>query len=370
MMTSSLPDARTFLARYWQKKPLFARGALPRFANVLARAQIFELACRDDVESRLVTGARKSWRVEHGPFRRRDLMHLPPREWTLLVNGIESVLPCARELQQAFDFIPYARHDDVMVSYAAPGGSVGPHFDSYDVALVQGAGTRRWQISAQRDLELVPGAPLKILRRFRAQREWTVEAGDVLYLPPRYAHHGIALDDCITWSVGFRAPGRQEIIERFLDFLRDQPRADQIYRDPWLKPQRRAAAIGPDMLHKMETMLASLKWTAADIERCVGEYLTEPRAGAVFRCARRISAPRLAALAHARGVRLALPTRMLTSGKKIFINSETVVAPAASVAALHRLADTRELPALTRINAATRALLYEWYRAGYIELGS
>ena len=371
-MTDNLPenvaDARAFLAEFWQKKPLFARGALPACAGALDRARMLELACRDDVESRLVTGARKSWRVERGPFRKRDLLRLPRRDWTLLVNGLESVLPAARALQEAFAFIPYARHDDVMASYAAPGGSVGPHFDSYDVFLVQGSGERRWELGAQRNLDLIPGAPLKILRRFRPQRAYTAQPGDVLYLPPRYAHHGVALDECITWSVGFRAPGRREITERFLDFLRDEPRAEQAYRDPQLRPQRRPAAIGQDMLQKIRTMVNSIQWSDADVARCLGEYLTEPRAGVVFRRARRVSAQRFAELAHARGVRLALPTRMLTSGAQIFVNSETTRVAAGSAPVLHRLADERSLPARTRTNTATRALLYEWYRSGYIEV--
>jgi 50S ribosomal protein L16 3-hydroxylase len=366
-MTDTLPGARKFLAQFWQKKPSFSRGALRHFADALDRTRMFELAGRDDIESRLVTGARTSWQVERGPFRRRDLARLPPRNWTLLVNGLEAVLPRARELQQAFRFVPYARHDDVMASYAAPGGSVGPHFDSYDVFLVQGTGQRRWQIGAQRDLGLIANAPLKILRRFRAQREWIVDAGDVLYLPPRYAHHGVAIDECVTWSVGFRAPGRREITGRFLEFLSDQERADSNYRDPNLKPQRRAAGISKDMLRQVKSMLESIRWTDADIERCLGEYLTEPRAGIVFQRARALSAQAFARRLDACGVRLALPTRMLTSRDQIFINSETACAPPGGRTILGRLADDRCLPAATRLNAPTRDLLYEWYRAGYVE---
>ncbi len=368
-MTDTLPGARKFLAQFWQKKPSFTRGALRQFADALDRARIFELACRDDVESRLVTGTRTSWEVERGPFRRRDLGRLPPRNWTLLVNGLETVLPRARALQQSFSFIPYARHDDVMASYAAPGGSVGPHFDSYDVFLVQGAGQRRWQIGAQRDLGLIADAPLKILRRFRPQREWIVDTGDVLYLPPRYAHHGVAIDECITWSVGFRAPGQREMADRFLTFLSDQERADSSYRDPGLKPQRHSAAIGKDMLRQIKTMLESIRWTDADIERCVGEYLTEPRAGVVFQRARHISAHAFNRRLHVHGVRLALPTRLLTSGDKVFINSETILAPPLTRLVLGQLADDRCLPAGLRIDASTRTVLYEWYRAGYIEAG-
>ncbi len=368
-MMDTLPGARKFLAQFWQKNPSFTRGALRQFADALDRARMFELACRDDVESRLVTGARASWEVERGPFRRRDLARLPPRNWTLLVNGLDAVLPRARALQQSFSFIPYARHDDVMASYAAPGGSVGPHFDSYDVFLVQGAGQRRWQISAQRDLDLIADAPLKILRRFRPQREWIVNAGDVLYLPPRYAHHGVAIDECITWSVGFRAPGRREMTNRFLDFLSDQERADDSYRDPGLKPQRHSAAIGKNMLRQIKTMLESIHWTDADIERCLGEYLTEPRAGVVFKRARHLSAQAFAKRLDVRGVRLALPTRMLTSGVQVFINSETIMAPPAARHVLGQLADDRCLPAGMRLNASTRHVLYEWYGAGYIEAG-
>jgi 50S ribosomal protein L16 3-hydroxylase len=144
---------------------------------------------------------------------------------------------------------------------------------------------------------------------------------------------------------------------------------DETYRDPQLKPQRRAGAIGRDMLGKIKTMVGSLRWTDADVERCLGEYLTEPRRGVVFERTRRVSAPRFAQLVHTRGMRLALPTRMLTSGRQVFINGETARAPAASARALRRLADTRRLPAGPRLNTATRGLLYEWYRAGYIEFG-
>jgi 50S ribosomal protein L16 3-hydroxylase len=368
-MINNLPDARRFLARFWQRKPLLARAALAQFAGVLNRARMLELACRDDVESRLVIGARRTWHVAHGPFRKRDFARLPPRNWTLLLNGLENVVAPARELQQTFGFIPYARHDDVMASYAAPGGSVGPHFDSYDVFLLQAAGARRWQISAQRDLDLMEGAPLRILRRFHPQRAWTLRAGDLLYLPPRIAHYGVAIDECITWSIGFRAPGRQDMAERFLDFLRDHLRVDGAYRDPGLKPQRHRAAIGTHMLQQVHAMVNSIRWTRADVERCLGEYLTEPRSQVVYGRSRRVSAARFAQLAAARGIQLALNTRMLTSGARVFINGESARVNAPARATLRALADERSLPPRTRTNTATRALLYGWYRAGYIEAG-
>src|SRR5688572_24329853 len=251
LMKHSALDARRFLREFWQKRPLVVRSAVPQVAALADRAGLTALACRDDVESRLVLGTGATWRVEHGPFRRRDLAKLPARNWTLLVNGVENFVPAARAVQQLFGFVSYARHDDVMISYAAPGGSVGPHFDSYDVFLLQAAGTRRWQVSAQHDLALVEDAPLKILRRFRPQREWTLRAGDLLYLPPRFAHHGIATNACVTWSIGCRAPTRQEMAARFLEFLQDNVHLSGEYRDAGLEGQRHPAAIGADMLRQM-----------------------------------------------------------------------------------------------------------------------
>ena len=369
-MNHNLPDAldaRRFLAGFWQKKPLLARAVLPPDAAI-DRARLVELACRDDVESRLVIGAGKTWRVEHGPFRRRDFARLPPRNWTLLVNGIENFAPEGRALQERFGFVPYARQDDVMVSYAVPGGSVGPHFDSYDVFLLQGAGARRWQIGNQRDLALVDGAPLKILRRFKPQRGWTVGAGDVLYLPPNYAHHGVAIGECITWSIGFRAPGRREMAARFLDYLQDHLQLDGGYHDPGLKPQRHRAAIGKPMLGKVRAMIEGIQWNETDVVLCLGEYLTEPRANIVFAHGRAVATDRFARLAAERGIRLALKSRMLYYGNQIFINGESVTAGASARRLLQRLADARALPPAMRADATTRAMLYEWYKAGYIEL--
>ncbi len=369
-MMRRLPlGARRFLREFWQRKPLLLRNALPQLAALADRASLIKLACRDDVESRLVFGAGKSWRVEHGPFRRSDFARLPARNWTLLVNGAENFVPAAREIQSLFSFVPYARHDDVMVSYAAPGGSVGPHFDSYDVFLLQGSGSRRWQISAQRDLALVDAAPLKILRRFRPRHAWTLCAGDLLYLPPRFAHHGVAADGCITWSVGCRAPSRQEMAARFLDFVQDHLQLDGSYRDPGLTPQRHPAAISTDMLRQVRAMVRAIHWDDADIARCLGEYLSEPRPNVVFDRARRLPAGLFARAAAQRGLRLDLKTRMLSRGRMIFINGETVTIDSAARALMQRLADRRELLPRAAIGKKALAPLYRWYCAGYIELG-
>jgi len=361
--------ARHFLNAFWQRKPMFARRALPQAGAAIDRAQLVALACRDDVESRLVVRSGAAWRVAQGPFRPRDFARLPLRGWTLLVNGVENFVPAARELQTAFGFVPYARHDDVMVSYAAPGGGVGPHFDSYDVFLLQGTGARRWQISAQRDLALVEGAPLKLLRRFRAQRTWTTQCGDLLYLPPDYAHHGVALSPCITWSVGFRAPQRNELVARILEDRHERMRPHGGYRDRGLAPQRHPAAISSSMLRRVRETVNSMHWDNADILRGLGEYLTEPPPRIVYERTGRASAAQFAHLARERGVRLDLKSRMLTRGRSVFINGESAEIAAGDIAPLRALADRRQLPPRSRLRKAALDLLYAWYRAGYIQLG-
>jgi 50S ribosomal protein L16 3-hydroxylase len=364
-------SASEFLRRHWQKKPLLVRDALPECAGIVQPDGLFELAGREDLESRLVLRSGTRWQVRHGPFARREFTKLPRQGWTLLVQGVDHALPAARALLERFSFIPYARLDDVMVSYAPPGGGVGPHFDSYDVFLLQGEGRRRWRVSRQRDLELVPGAPLRILRRFRPSREWMVQQGDLLYLPPRCAHDGIAVGDCITYSIGFRAPGAQELGARFLEFLQEQLRLDGIYSDPELQSQRRPARIADDMLRKVRDVLRRIHWNDADAMRFLGCYLTEPKASVLFaRPSRPLSESAFQARGARRGTRLALPSRMLFRGNTIFINGEVHTPGATAARRLARLADRRSLPPLPRLDRESARLLYQWYRAGYIKLNS
>jgi 50S ribosomal protein L16 3-hydroxylase len=362
--------AGEFLRRYWQKKPLLVRGALAERAGIVQPGTLFSLAGRDDLESRLVRREGRHWRVRHGPFDPRELRRLPRSGWTLLVQGVNHVLPAAQKLLDAFAFIPYARLDDLMVSYAPRGGGVGPHFDSYDVFLLQGEGRRRWRISRQRDLALVDGAPLKILRRFRPAREWELRSGDLLYLPPRCAHDGTALSDCITYSIGFRAPGAQELGARFLEFLQDELRLDGIYEDRGLRPARRPAWLDDDMVRKMRGMLRRIRWSDADVVRFLGCYLTEPKSHVRFtRPSRPLTEGAFAARAARCSVRLAAPTRMLFRDGTLFINGEAHAPAAPAARLLSRLADRRTLPPLARPDRETVHSLYQWYRAGYIDFG-
>lgn len=358
-----------FLQRYWQKQPLLVRGALPDFCGLLDRRQLFELARREDCESRLVvrTGG---WTVEHGPLSARRLRSLPARGWTLLVQGVERLVPAARQLLAQFCFLPHARLDDLMVSFAPPGGGVGPHYDSYDVFLLQGPGRRRWRVGRQADLALVENAPLKILRRFRPQGEAVLEAGDLLYLPPDIAHDGVAETDCFTYSIGFRAPRYDELKREFLAFLEESVHLEGIYQDPELRQARHPSLISEAMIRRVEARLAEIRWNRATVAEFLGRYLTEPKMAVRFDppAAEGGSGAFGRALA-ARGARLAPGTLMLMRGKRVYVNGEGFDVPADAGPALLTLADSRSLSARqARSSAALRTLLHRWYRDGYLEL--
>jgi 50S ribosomal protein L16 3-hydroxylase len=197
-----------FMQRHWQKKPLLIRQAIPGFQALLDRPALFDLAEQDEVESRLIQQTPKGWNMRNGPLARRALPAVKSPNWALLVQGVDQHVESVHALLQQFRFVPDARLDDLMISYATDGGGVGPHFDSYDVFLLQAHGRRRWRIGKQKDLTLVEGAPLKILQNFEPEEEFVLEPGDMLYLPPRYAHDGVAEGECMTYSIGFRAPKR------------------------------------------------------------------------------------------------------------------------------------------------------------------
>ena len=355
-----------FLRRYWQKRPLLIRQAIAGFQGLLSTRELFALAARDDVESRLVWRERSRWGLAQGPFRRADFRALPKRNWTLLVQGLNLHVVAADALLQRFAFIPYARLDDVMVSYAAPGGGVGPHFDSYDVFLLQGEGRRRWRIGRQRDLALKPGLPLKILARFRPEHEWLLGPGDMLYLPPAVAHDGIALDACSTYSIGFRAPSAQEVAIVFLDWLRDRVALDGRYADPGRRAARSPACIELALRAYAVATLRRLTWDERAVARFLGSYLTEPKPGVVFSPPGGGSGPgRFIRRAARRGLRLDSRTRLLYDERSLFINGDALAWPAHGRAALKRLADARRLAA-AEIDDRASTLLYRWYRDGFL----
>ena len=359
-----------FLRRHWQRAPWFGPGAWPAAAETISRRDLFALARREDVESRLVQRQDRRWTVAHGPFTARQLARLPARNWTLLVNGVDLHLPAMRALAERFRAIPYARHDDVMASFAAPGGGVGPHFDSYDVFLVQSSGRRRWRVSRQRDLALVPGAPLKILRRMGAGTTWTVGPGDVLYLPPQVAHAGIALDACITLSIGFRAPAVAELATRFLDFLHERFDGGAPYGDAGLRRTREPGRLPARLVDYAAGELGRLRWGRAEVAAFLGEYLSEPKPQTAFMPpARPLSRAAFTRAVAQRGLALDLKSRLLTTADRAFMNGETARLDILARPQIQQLADHRALRP-QRLTAAAIDVLHGWYREGYLKPGN
>jgi len=352
---------QVFLRRHWQKRPLLVRGALPGFRGVVGKSALFALASRDEVESRLVERRGKKWQVTHGPLPRARLGRTGARNWTLLVSGVNCYSEAAERLLRRFSFIPQARLDDVMVSYAAPGGGVGPHVDSYDVFLVQGAGKRLWRIARPRGFAIVPDMPLKQIAGFRAEEEVLLGPGDMLYLPPGWGHDGVALDECFTCSVGFRAPGGAELAAAFLDHLHEKGLPDAGYRDPGLRATRHPAKIGGEMTAFAEKALSRISWQKSDVRDFIGRYLSTPKPNVVFSPAKgKFSAGRL--------VELNPKTQMLYSGSRFFINGESFLPPRSQRAALAELADRRQAPGRLLARAGLQDLISEWQRAGYLHL--
>jgi len=357
-----------FLRDYWQKKPLLIRQAVPDFKGLLDPQALIALACRDDVQARLVTNQRGKWALRHEPFAETDFAGLSKKgKWTVLVQGVNHFLPQATELIQRFDFIPHARLDDLMVSYAPKGGGVGPHFDAYDVFLLQGHGHRRWQISTQADQTLIEGAPLRILKDFRVEQEWVLEPGDMLYLPPHCAHNGIAEDDCMTYSIGFRTPWYQELAEQFLVYLQDRIQIEGTYADPDLTLQKHPSEIGPAMLRQVGQAIRKIRWDDEDIANFLGCYLSEPKPHIFFEApARPLSAARFAEAVHKHGVVLDLKTQMLCQGNTLFINGDAEPVGKAAYRILRELADKRRLAPGSTLPEEAMGLLYRWYQDGYL----
>ena len=357
-----------FLRDYWQKKPLLIRQAVPGFKGLLDPQQLIDLACVADVQARLVTYQRKQWKLRHEPFEPSDFEGLSKKgKWSVLVQGVNHFLPKGAELARQFSFIPHARFDDLMVSYAPKGGGVGPHFDPYDVFLLQGLGHRRWQISTQKDRTLVEGAPLRLLKDFKVEQEWVLEAGDMLYLPPQCGHNGIAEDDCMTYSIGFRTPWYQELAEQFLVYLQDRIEIEGIYADPGLKAQKHPAEISADMLQQVGRAIRKVKWDDEDIANFLGCYLSEPKPHIFFDApARPLTEARFGQSLQKHGVMLDLKTQMLCHGNTIFINGDAHLVGMGCYRILRELADTRSLPASSKFTREATDLLYQWYLDGYL----
>lgn len=270
-----------FLRDYWQKKPLVIRQAFPGFQCPVDANELAGLACEEAVESRIVieNDHGNPWQLHNGPFSEERFSELPEQDWTLLVQGLDHWVPEVADLLEHFRFVPNWRLDDIMASYAPKGGSVGPHYDQYDVFLLQAQGHRRWAFGGHCDESSprVEGTPLRILSDWKGDEIVTLEPGDMLYLPPGIGHHGVAEDDCITLSVGFRAPTIDDVLTGFTDFLCSQSDAASHLNDPDLQVQDNPGAIAPDVIERLHSILMDKLSDKRQLSLWFGQYATAPK---------------------------------------------------------------------------------------------
>jgi len=273
-------DVATFLRDHWQQKPLLIRSPWDSWSNPIDPDELAGLACEPLVESRIITRRDHAWELEHGPVPETRFAAGERDPWTLLVQSVDHHLPEVAALIEPFRFVPDWRIDDVMVSYAVDGGGVGAHFDHYDVFLVQGLGRRRWEVGAlcDDDTPLLPHDGLRLLAEFEATEEWILEPGDILYVPPRFAHRGTAVgNDCMTYSVGFRAPSRAELIEAWADDIAADLSDTDRYTDPHLAQQDNPGEISAAALDRLQGMIAEALQDRTRFARWFGQYNTAPK---------------------------------------------------------------------------------------------
>jgi len=360
-----------FMRRHWQRKPLLVRaaafGAMPRFD----RRRLFELASRDVVESRLVVRDDDDrWRKRDGPLPRRALPSLATPGWSVLVQGVDLHDEAAHDLLSRFRFVPDARLDDVMVSFASEGGGVGPHIDSYDVFLLQLAGKRRWRVGRVKNPRLRDDVPLKMLAEFTPSHDWTLEPGDMLYVPPGWGHDGVAVGECLTASIGFRAPRAGELgadlLERLADAARDawddaasSDRPAAFYGDRGAVPMARPARVPEALQSFADRAVRRLLADRRATQRALGESLSEPKRGTTFDAA--------SAAGIRGGVALDRRTRMLYDDHHVFINGASFRAAGRDAKLMRALANARGLDAMqvAALSIEAHALLVDWAEAGW-----
>ena len=363
-----------FLKKYWQKKPLLIRDAIKNFKSPITEKDLFRIAQNENAISRLIEFKRGIWQVKYGPFKKLDLPKKINTPWTILVQNMNHHLPFAESFLNLFKFIPYARLDDLMVSFATKKGSVGPHFDSYDVFLFQAKGEREWKISEQKKFSLDKKSAIKIITNFKVKNTWVLKPGDLLYLPPNVGHWGVSQsDDCLTYSIGFRAPGTFEIQSKFLDFIQDNliTNKNDLYRDPNLNLQKNPAEINSNMIKKIQRIVNQLRWNTNSINNFIGQLLTEPIEGAVFETSKSMTAEVFIKDLIKKPLKLNPKTRMLFIKNNFFINGELIEADKKSIKYLKQLANDREISIKSTLNKkdlnALGVVLLPLYLSGFID---
>jgi len=359
-----------FMKRHWQKKPLLIRQAIPNMKPLIDRASLLDMVENEDVESRLIVRQGEKWTLKKGPLNRKSLPPLKKPDWTVLIQGVDLHNDAVHSLLQQFRFVPDARLDDLMISYATEGGGVGPHFDSYDVFLLQAQGQRKWRIGRQEKFELQEGVPLKILKTFKPEAEFLLNPGDMLYLPPGYAHDGIAVGECMTYSIGFKVPRSAELASELLMGLSEEvaekagSNLDVIYQDPTQTAAIQDASI-PAALQQFAALSIAKALKDPQILNCLlGETLTEPKSNVWF------DAPdqdALTAFTWPSDVYLDRRTKMLFDTKHIFVNGESFRAAGRDAKLLQKLANQKSLTFKETIGLSEDAaqLMQAWWEEGW-----
>ena len=359
-----------FMKRHWQKKPLLIRQALPDMKPLIERSQLLEMVESEEVESRLIVRKGAKWTLKKGPMGRKSLPSLKTPDWTVLIQGVDLHNDAVHSLLQQFRFVPDARLDDLMISFASEGGGVGPHFDSYDVFLLQAHGQRKWRIGRQKKYELQEGVPLKILKDFKPEAEFVLNPGDMLYLPPGYAHDGVAVGECMTYSVGFRVPRSAELASELLMGLSEEvtedhgTASDLLYQDPHQTAAIQDASV-PKALQEFAAQSVAKALKDPQILNCLlGESLTEPKPNVWFDAPDFDDLPSFEWPAQ---VRLDRRTKMLFDAKHIFINGESFRAAGKDAKLLRKLANEKTLSKALAAQLSDNAaeLMQAWWEEGW-----
>ena len=359
-----------FMKRHWQKKPLLIRQAVPDMQPLIPRAELLDMVEHEEVESRQIVRKGAQWTLKKGPMARKSLPSLKTPDWTVLIQGVDLHNDAVHDLLQQFRFVPDARLDDLMISFATDGGGVGPHFDSYDVFLLQAHGQRKWQIGRQKKYELQEGVPLKILKDFKPEAEFVLNPGDMLYLPPGYAHDGVAVGECMTYSVGFRSPRSAELASDILMGLSEELAEDMggasevMYQDP-----RQAAAIQdaaiPLALQQFAANAVAKALKDPQLLNCLlGESLTAPKPNVWFDAPDQDDLP---SFKWPKDVKLDRRTKMLFDAKHIFINGESFRASGQDAKLLRQLANDKFLSWVhaAKLSEDAAALMQAWWEEGW-----
>ena len=363
-----------FLKNYWQKKPLLIKNAIANFESPITESDLFTIAQNEEAVSRLIEYKQDIWQVKYGPFKKSDLPKKTNIPWTILVQNINHYFPFAESFLNLFKFIPYARLDDLMISYATKKGSVGPHFDSYDVFLFQAQGIREWKISDQKKFTLDKKSSIKIITNFKSKNSWVLKPGDMLYLPPNIGHWGISQsDDCLTYSIGFRAPATFEIQSKFLDFIQDHliTNENEIYKDPNLAPQKNPAEISSNMTKAMRNIVDRLRWDKSSINHFIGQLLSEPIESSIFETRKPLSLKAFEKSIVNKTLKLNSKTRMLFIKNNFYVNGEFIKIDKKYTPFLKQLANDREISLESTLNKsdlnALGIVLLPLYVAGFVD---